>query len=65
MMQHLSSQLLNLYAWDRIVFVNAVEVLDTRIMPASSMALNSSRRVLEERWINSTTFMVKNQMKLQ
>ena len=46
MMQQLSNQLLQLYAWDRKVFVNAVEELDTKLMHASSVVQNSSRQVL-------------------
>ena len=49
MIQYLSSQLFQLSTRDRIVFANAVEGLDTRLMPASSVVLNSSHQVLEER----------------
>ena len=65
MVQQLSSQLFQIYAWDRRVFVNYVEVLDTRLMPASSVALNSSCQVLEEKWISLTPLVYKNQMKHQ
>ena len=46
MVQHLSSQLFQLSARDRRVFVNAVEELDTNLMPASSVVQNSSHQVL-------------------
>ena len=49
MMQKLSSQLLQLSAQDKRVFVNAVEELDTKLMPASSVVQNSSHKVLEVR----------------
>ena len=62
MIQQLSIQLFQLSVWDRSVFANYVEGLDTSLMPASSVALNSSHKVLEERLISSTTFMMKNQM---
>ena len=52
MMQQLSSQLLQLSAWDRKVFVNAVEELDTNLMHASSVVQNSSHQVLGEISIN-------------
>ena len=44
------------------VFENAVGVLDTSLMPESSVTLNYSHKFLEERLISSTTFMVKNQL---
>ena len=46
--EKLSIQLLQLYAWDRRVFENYVEELNTRMMPASSVALNYSHQVLEK-----------------
>ena len=61
MIQTLSIQLLQIYAWDRRVFSNNVEGFYTRLMP-SSVALNLSHQVLEEIWINSTHFMVKKQL---
>ena len=61
MMQKLSSQLLQLSAWDRKLFVNAVEELDTKMIHASCVVQNSSRQVLVERWINSMHYMVTNQ----
>ena len=45
--QQLSSQLFQISVWDRRVFENYEEVLDTSMMPVSSMALNSSHQVLE------------------
>ena len=60
-MQQLSSQLFQISAFDRIFFVNALEGLDTRLINESSTALNPPNQVLEERWINSITFIVSNQ----
>ena len=62
MIQQLSSQLLQLSERDRRVFANDVVGLETRMMPASSVALNYPHQVSEERWITSTPFMVKNQL---
>ena len=53
---------MQLYALDRRLFVNAVEELYTRLMPALSMAITSYHQVSEEIWINSTTFTVINQL---
>ena len=61
MMQQLSSQLFQLSAWDKQLFVNAVEELDKNLMHASSVVQNSSRQVLGERLINSMHYMVTNQ----
>ena len=60
MVQQLSIWLFKLSALDRILFANAVEELDTRLMPELSVALNPPHQVSEERLINSTPFMVKN-----
>ena len=65
MIQNLSSQLLNLSKWDRRVSVNAMEGLGTNLMTASSMELNSSHQVLEERRTSSTPFTVKKQINYQ
>ena len=62
MMQQLSRHLFQLSAWYRRVFVNAVEGWDTTLMPESSVDQNSSHQVLEEIWLNSTPFIVMNQM---
>ena len=62
MIKQLSSQLFQIYVWYRRVFANSVEGLDTNQMPPSSVDLNSSHQVLEERWINSTPFVVNNQL---
>ena len=48
MMQQLPIQLLKLSARDRRVFVNVVEELDTKLMPASSVVQSSYHQVLEE-----------------
>ena len=61
MIQQLSSQLLQLYAWDIKLFVNAVEELETKLMHASSVVQNSSHKVLGEILINSIHYMVMNQ----
>ena len=42
MKHEIISQLLQFSAWDRIVFENYVEVLETRLIPTSFMALNYS-----------------------
>ena len=47
MIQYLSSQLLKLSARDIKIFANAVKVLDTRLIPASSVARNTYHQVLE------------------
>ena len=65
MIQYLSSQLLKLSARDIKIFANAVKVLDTRLIPASSVARNTYHQVLEYIWISSTPFMENNQMKHQ
>ena len=65
MIQHLSIHLLQISAQNRRVFVNAVEGLDTNLMPALSVVHNSSHYFLGERLISSTPFMVMNQMNHQ
>ena len=40
LINHLSRQLFHLFTWYRRLFENAVEVLDTRLMPASYTDLN-------------------------
>ena len=65
MIQHLSSQLLKLSSQDRRVFVDALEKLDTKIIPASYADQNYSHQVLGERRISSIPFMVKKQMNHQ
>ena len=62
MIHHLSSQLLQPSAVYRRVFSNYVEGLETRLINASSVALNYSHQVLEERWISSTPLVVKEKM---
>ena len=47
MIQQLSIQLLQLFAWDKIVFYNALELFYIKLMPESSVALNFSHQVLE------------------
>ena len=65
MIHHLSSHLFWISAWYRGVFENDVEILYTRLMPVSSVDLNSSHEILEEKWIISTPFMAKNQINIQ
>ena len=65
MIHHISNQSLHISAWDRRVFVNYLEGLDTRLSSASSVALNSSHQVLKKGWISSTSFMVNNQINHQ
>ena len=48
MMQQPSRHSLKLSTWDRRAFANAVEGLDTRLMPELSMALNYPHQVLEK-----------------
>ena len=62
MAQHVSRKLFQIFAWYIWVFANAVEGLDTRLMPESSTSLNYSHQVLEEILISSTPFMAKNQL---
>ena len=45
--QKLSRQLLQLSALDRILFANAVEEFDRRMIPELYMDINSSHQVLE------------------
>ena len=47
MINKLSSQLLQIYALDRRISVNAVEYLDTRLMHSLSMDLTSYHQVLQ------------------
>ena len=65
MIQHISIQLSQISAWDRMIFANNVEVLDTRLIYVSSAALNYSHQVLEEKWISSTPFTIEKQMNRQ
>ena len=61
MMHQLYSHLLQLSAWDRRVFVNTVEELDTKMMHESYMVQNSSPQFLGQIWISSMNLMVTNQ----
>ena len=63
--QHLPKQLFKISAQDRMLFANAVEQLDKKLMPASSVVQNSSHQVLEEIRISSTPFMAMKQMNHQ
>ena len=65
MIHNIYSQLLKLSAWDRRVFANDVERLETRLITVSSVDLNSSHQVLEEIWISPIIFVVKNQLNHQ
>ena len=65
MIQHLSRQLFQLSAPERIISANAVEELGTNLMPELSVVRNSPHKVLEEIWISSIHYMVMNQMNQQ
>ena len=58
MIHQLSSQLLQLSSFYRILFSNSVKELYTSLMPKLSVALTSSYQVLEERRISEKYFMV-------
>ena len=60
--QKLYSHLFQISAFNRRKFAISVKELGTRLMPAPSVALNSSHQVLEEILTNSTTFMLSKKM---